>query len=119
MYFFDSYAFVEIFRGNKNYLRFRTTDFATSRLNLMEVYYYLLNNFDKKTADAFYDEVVKYAIEITDGIIKDAMMLRIQNKSKNLSYIDCIGYILAKISGLKFLTGDRQFKEMENLEFVQ
>lgn len=119
MYYFDTYAFIEIIRGNKNYSRFKNTHLATTKLNIMEVYYYLLNNFGKKTADSFYNETIQYTIEIDDEVIKEAIVFRVQNKSKNLSYIDCIGYIIARINGLKFLTGDRQFKDMGNVEFVQ
>jgi len=40
------------------------------------------------------------------------------NKS-NLSYVDCIGYILAKELKVGFLTGDREFEGMDNVEFVK
>lgn len=119
MYYFDTYAFIEIIRGNLRYSKFVKTELVTTKLNLMEVYYWLLNNFGKKVADTFYDETAKYAIEIQDEIIKEAMIFRMQNKSKNLSYVDCIGYILAKANSLKFLTGDRQFKGLDSVEFVQ
>ena len=118
MYYFDTYAFIEIIKGNPAYSKFIKTDLVTTKLNLMEVYYWLLNNFGRQTADTFYDETVEYAAEIQDGIIKEAMVFRMQNKSKNLSYVDCIGYILSKANGLKFLTGDRQFKGIDNVEFV-
>ncbi len=119
MYFFDTYAFIEIIRGNKNYAIFKKTEMATTKLNLMEVYYWLLNKFGKEAADIFYDETVQYAIEIPDEIIKEAMIFRMKNKPKNLSYVDCIGYMLAKTNSLKFLTGDREFKGMDNVEFVK
>lgn len=119
MYYFDTYAFIEIVRGNPRYSKFIKTEFATTKLNLMEFYYWLLNKFGKRVADKFYDETVQYTVEIQDEIIKEAMLFRMQNKSKNLSYVDCIGYILAKANGLKFLTGDPQFKGIENVEFVQ
>lgn len=119
VYYFDSYAFIEILRGSQEYSRFVKTEFATTRLNLMEVYYWLLNKFGKSAADTFYNETVQFTVEISDEIIKEAMMFRMYHKSKNLSYIDCIGYILAKANDLKFLTGDSQFKLMDNVEFVK
>ncbi len=119
MHFFDSYAFIEIIRGNPNYSRFRESEIATSKLNLMEVYYYILRKFGKEAADKFYDDAVQYSIEIADSEMKNAMFFRLQNKSLNLSYVDCIGYVLARSSGLKFLTGDIQFKDMSNVEFVK
>ena len=85
----------------------------------MEVYYWILNNFGKEYADRFYDNAKKYCIEITDDIIKSATEFRAKNKSKNLSYVDCIGYMIARSLNIKFLTGDMQFKNMENVEFVK
>ena len=38
---------------------------------------------------------------------------------EKLSFIDCIGYYLAKKNKAKFLTGDEKFKNMENVEFVK
>ena len=32
---------------------------------------------------------------------------------------DCVGYVVAKRVGVKFLTGDREFKDMPNVEFVK
>ena len=119
MYFFDTYAFIEIIRGNPDYSAFVKTEFATTKLNLLEVYYWLLNKFGKKAADKFYDETVSYTIEISDEIIKEAMAFRIQNKQKNLSYADCIGYVLTKANSLRFLTGDVQFESVDNVEFVK
>ena len=37
----------------------------------------------------------------------------------NLSYVDYIGYILAKQRNVKFLTGDKEFENMDNVEFVK
>ena len=40
------------------------------------------------------------------------------NKRK-LSMTDCIGYMMAKQWGIKFLTGDKEFEDMENVEYVK
>ena len=46
-------------------------------------------------------------------------MFRLLNKKRKLSYVDCLGYILAGMNGAKFLTGDNQFKDLQNVEFVK
>lgn len=33
--------------------------------------------------------------------------------------VDCIGYVYAKENGLRFVTGDKEFEGMENVEFVK
>lgn len=42
-----------------------------------------------------------------------------EQKRKDLSYADCIGYTYAKRHGMKFLTGDRQFERMQNVEYAK
>ncbi|GAI14858.1 unnamed protein product [marine sediment metagenome] len=54
---------------------------------------------------------------MTDEIVFEAMGLRL--KHRRLSYADCIGYVTARHEGMKFLTGDRVFERMENVEFVR
>ena len=63
--------------------------------------------------------VSNFSIYLGDDTIFDAMKFRLKRKNQNLSYADCIGYTLAGKHNLKFLTGDKEFKNMENVEFVQ
>jgi len=55
--------------------------------------------------------------EITFKYVKEAMTLKISNKK--LSIPDAIGYTIAKNKKLKFVTGDDDFKNMKNVEFVK
>ena len=119
-YFFDSYAFFEIIGGNKNYLHFsKNIGIITTRLNLLELHYGLLKIYGKETADKYYDQYTSFAIEIDDDILKKASSLKAALRKKKLSYIDCVGYITALSRGVKFLTGDKEFKDLENVEFVK
>ena len=47
------------------------------------------------------------------------MNFRYKNKTKKMSMTDCISYIMAGNLGIKFLTGDKEFKGMEGVEFVK
>ena len=119
-YFFDSYAFYEIMEGNRNYdPYYKDVVIYTTRLNLMELHYGLLVKYGKKTADALYDELLQFAVDIDDAIIKKANEFRSIFRKRKLSYVDCIGYTIAKSIGVPFLTGDQQFKDMDNVEFVK
>lgn len=57
--------------------------------------------------------------DIDDEVLKEAVKFRKNNKKRDLSYADCIGYIYSKLNGIKFLTGDRQFSDMQFVEFVK
>lgn len=118
-YFFDSYAIIEIIRENENYLRFKDEQIITSILHLGEVYYHLLKDKDERTADSWHSLLIKSAILVDSDIVVKAMKFRFENKIKKFSFVDCVGYILAKEKDLRFLTGDKAFEGFENVEFVK
>jgi predicted nucleic acid-binding protein len=118
-YFFDTYALYEYVEGSDNYKRFTSVVILTTQLNLMELYYGLLVKYDKTRAEFYYSLFSPYVIELDDTTIKEAMFFRKEFRKRNLSYIDCLGYIMAKRRGVKFLTGDKEFEDMDNVEFVK
>jgi len=105
---------------NKNYERFKEYMITTSTLNLMEVYYFLLRQYNKQTAD-FWMKKLKFNLVniIKLDIALKSSYFRFNNKNEKLSYIDCLGYFLSKEMNMKFLTGDGKFKDKENVEFVK
>ena len=118
--FFDSYAFYEIINGNVNYEKYKKgVNIITTKLNLMELHYGLILNHGKKVADYYYDFFVPFVVDVGNEIIKLANEFRFQNKKKRLSYVDCIGYTLANSMNIRFLTGDKEFEKMYNVEFVK
>ena len=40
-------------------------------------------------------------------------------EKKALSYADCINYSIAEKMNLKLLTGDEDFRDLKNVEFVK
>lgn len=119
-YFFDSYALFEISAGNPAYQRFvRRVAIVTTRFNLIELHYGLLKAVGKDKAAEIFEDFRDYVVEINDGIIFEANEFRLANKKKNFSYVDCVGYIIAKRLGIPFLTGDQAFEGMDNVDFVK
>ena len=49
----------------------------------------------------------------------DAAIFKLSFPKKKYSWADSVGFVAASKSGLKFLTGDSEFKGMQNVEFVQ
>ena len=49
---------------------------------------------------------------INPETIKKAMVFRYKNKKKKLSTTDCVSYFMAQELGIKFLTGDKEFKNL-------
>ena len=119
-FFFDTYALYEIIEGNPNYIPYtKKIAIVTTKLNLMELHYGLLSKYGREIAEKYYNELTKFSIPINDEIIKMANEFKYSFKIKRLSYIDCIGYVASKLRGIKFLTGDKEFKDMENVEFIK
>jgi len=111
-YFLDSYALIEIIKENKNFKKFEETTNFTGFANLLEVHCKIIREFNEKKADEIIDKMKSIVVNID---IKD----RVKNSKRKFSYIDCLGYSMALNRNLKFVTGDNQFKGVENVEFVK
>ncbi len=118
-YFFDTYAVIELVSGSSFYARFVNEAPIITIFNLAEIYYSAINNLDESKAEEIYQKYSCCVVHISDEILKEAMKFRKKNKKRNLSYTDCVGYIYAIKNNLIFLTGDKEFKNLENVEFVK
>lgn len=119
-FFFDTYAFYEIIVGNQNYLPYtKEVNIITTQLNLMEMYYQLLALYSKEHALEFFKKYEDFIVPISDSLVIEAMDFRKDHYKKNLSYVDCVGYTIAKKMKTPFLTGDIQFENMSNVNFIK
>jgi uncharacterized protein len=118
-YFFDSYAVMEILKGNKNYDNFKDSEIVLTKLNLFEIYHNILKQFNEELAEEIINKYKIFAVDFDENVIKESAKFRIENIKKNISMTDCIGYVLAKNIGIKFLTGDKEFENLVNVEFVK
>lgn len=119
-YFFDTYAFFEILKGNPGYANYRNkVGTITTKMNLMELHYGTLISNGEEFADKYYDKYEKFVVAFDSDAVKNASKFRAFHKKMKFSYIDCLGYTIAKSRNVRFLTGDRAFAGMENVEFVK
>ena len=119
-YFFDSYALYEFVNGNVNYKKyFENYDIVLTRLNVIELFYVLLKDFNLNIARKYCEYFKAFVVEFSEEVLEKAMVFKLKNKDKKLSYIDCIGHQYALSNNLKFLTGDVKFKNFKNVEYVK
>jgi uncharacterized protein len=118
-YFYDSYAVIEMLKGNQNYIKYKDFSAILSQWNLAEIYYNSIINLIIGDPNEIFDFYKDAVVEIDDDTLKEAMKFRKENKKKDVSYADCIGYIYAKRHKMKFLTGDKEFEKLSNVEFVK
>ena len=69
-------------------------------------------------------EIVKSSVtvvvsEVHHYVLASEIRIQERKNEKKLSLIDCLGYVIAKSLGMRFLTGDREFEGMANVEFVK
>lgn len=114
---FDTYAIIEIIKGNKNYIPYLNEKIIINNFIFAELCYILYRE-KYPNADKYLQEHAKSIFSIKSSVIKDAMEFRLKNKNKKLSMTDCISYFMSKELGVKFLTGDKEFEGFENVEFV-
>jgi predicted nucleic acid-binding protein len=119
MYFYDSYALIEILKGNSNFDKFISSTPTCINQNLFELHQFLLREFNKKTADYWLNNFDYILIEITKEDIIEASDFRLKHKNQRLSMTDCLGYVIAKRKRIKFLTGDKEFEGLDNVEFMR
>lgn len=121
-YFYDTYAILEYLGGNERFRHFfeKEAGLLTS-LNLMEIYYKILERVGEIEAEAAFSATSKYLYEFDLDDVKEAMKLRLKLKreGRNMSYTDALGYYLSMKLDVKFLTGDKPFQGLYNVEFVR
>jgi len=88
-------------------------------MNLLELHYHILKEFDQEKADQIVDKLKSIIIEFDMLDIKSASQFRIKHMKNKFSFIGCLSYSMAKNRNLMFITGDREFKNLENVEFVK
>ena len=118
-YFIDTYAIIEIIKGNKNYFMFKDVKYVLTIFNLFELHYALLRDYSETIAKAYVQYYSKFLVEMDLAMLHQSNVFKLENKKKKYSYADCVGYVMAKRLGLKFLTGDQGFSGVENVEYIK
>jgi predicted nucleic acid-binding protein len=114
--------------GNPNYGQYfediqSSKSSYVSEITLIELYHHIYHNEGLEIADTIYSSVINHLniAKLDHHIIKNAGILRstMLKEKRALSYADCVNYTFAKNLGLKLLTGDEDFRGMDNVEFMK
>ncbi|MBS3074141.1 PIN domain-containing protein [Candidatus Pacearchaeota archaeon] len=117
--FFDTYAIFEIIKGNPNYKKYTSFKVITTKLNLFELFHGFLKTHNNGLAEYSLANYLRFAVDFDERVIREAARMKLALNKRNISMTDCIGYCFAKQLGIKFLTGDREFESLPNVEFVR
>ena len=120
-YFLDTYAMIAYIEMDKEVVKIvESSDFVVSDFQLMELYYILLKKFGEEVAEEYFEAFSQFKEPIDEEALKKAMKLRLEflKKGKKVSYVDAIGYAYSLEKGLKFVTGDKEFKGLKGVKYI-
>ena len=119
-FYFDTYALVEISKGNPNYEPYKEDVIVLlNTLNLLEFSYFLFTEKRENEIKEFFNNYLRFNVNYDEQILINAAEMKFKFLKERLSFIDCVGYMIAKKRNAKFLTGDEKFRKMDNVEFVK
>lgn len=117
--FFDTYAFFELLAGNSQYEKYKKFKIITTKLNIFEIYLAVLRVTSQEKAIEVAEKYYSFVVDFDLDVLMNAAKLKAQLNKREVSMTDCIGYSVARQIGIKFLTGDNAFKDLDNVEFVK
>lgn len=120
--FADSYAIIEMLKGNRNYQSFRQELLVTTEFNICEVGFALCRDYPldaSRVLKKVRSRIVIQATKDEDYCSGAGIRKQASAEGKKLSTIDCVGYAVANRLKMPFLTGDHEFKDMQNVHFVK
>ena len=124
----DTYALYEwlVYNNQKYKKYFEEIDVSggyITELVLLEFYHHIFHEQGKSIADNLFNAITAKTetVKLNEERIKKTGQKRSEmlKEKKKLSYTDCLNLVIAEEKNTKVLTGDKEFKEMKNAEFVK
>lgn len=115
----DTYALVEIVRNNPKFEKYVSQEIILNNLTLAEFYGVLLREHGEKTADYWFKKLERFSFQVPKEILIEAVKFKHKYRKQKISFFDAVGYIFSLKHGLKFVTGDKEFEKLPNVEFIK
>lgn len=121
--FADTYALIELLKGNPNYEKYSSAYLIATEFNIFELTYAVFRDYGRdeaaKVVILMRDKIEILPTEDSDYLDASEFRKSANKAGKKISLIDALGYSCSKRLGIKFLTGDREFIEMKNIEYIK
>lgn len=115
----DTYTLIEINNSNPKFVSLLDEEVVITDITMAEFYADMFRKYNEKTADYWHKKLGGFCKSVSRWVLIKAVKFRIENKEKNLSFFDCVGYIYAQENNMRFVTGDKEFKEMKGVLFIK
>src|SRR3989344_2257947 len=106
----DTYALVEIAKGNPKFVNYLNSAFVLNDLTLAEFYLVVLREDGEKVADYWFRKLERYSLQVAKEILIEAMRFRHEHRKQDVSFFDAVGYIFSIKNSYYFATGDKEFE---------
>ena len=113
----DTYALMEIYLGNEKFANYLNVEFVINDLTLAEFYGVLLKEYGEGEAELWLKKLERYSLPVIKEILIEAIKFRYEYKKQKISFFDAVGYIFSLKKGYYFVTGDKEFEGLPNVEF--
>ena len=119
----DSYALLTFYSNESGSVKVRTLihqaasgklRLLMSVINLGEIWYIVKRRISISDADRTIEELHQMNIEVIDTDWQQTRQAALYKSRGNISYADCFAAALAKIHNADLVTGDPEFKSLEN-----
>jgi uncharacterized protein with PIN domain len=114
MAFFEDEPGADFVRGLIHKAVESDTHLLMSVVNLGEVWYSIARNNSPEIADQYIHEIKGMGIEIVEADWTLTRQAAVFKANGNISYADCFAAALAKIKKADLVTGDNEFKLLDN-----
>ncbi len=114
----DTYALVEIYDGNPAFAGLLNEKVIITDITMAEFYADIYRKDNIQTADYWHRKLSTLCRPVSREILLKAVKFRLDHKKENLSFFDCVGYLFAVENKMTFVTGDKEFKEKPNVQFM-
>ena len=115
----DTYALIEVAKGNSEYVKLFEKEFLITNETLAEFFWVVLRDFGSRLAEEWYKKLASYGTDVKQSLLIEAMRYRFEHKKENLSFFDCVGYLYAQTENHLFVTGDKEFKDKKGVLFIK
>lgn len=115
----DTYALIEIVKGNPHYMNYLTGEFVIPDPTLAEFSWVLHRDYSEADAEHWTEKLKNYCSAVNKTTLLNAVKFRYKHRKNNISFFDAIGYTYAQEHHLPFVTGDKEFKHFPDVEFLK
>ena len=113
----DTYALMEITEGNQRFSSYIGSNFVITDVTLAEFYGVLLRKNGEQIAEYWFRKFEEYSVSVSKEILIEAVKFRYKYKKTGISFFDAVGYIFSVENGFHFVTGDKEFEKLKDVDF--